>query len=221
MLFLTAVTASTFVENVNARSNVAAQPAATPQSTHDVLAAEVSFKRLLDLQAKLKTVPIDKQHKQPYRGLLKANKSDIVYSEPAGEYYVRSDLFWDLRKKYRSLAIADRIAWSAAENPLPGECEGYVNCYLFKVRTTYGEYLRLYPEGKYTNKAVQKTAEFLKYIADDAASPKKNYDGPTENSERSEFARAIRELEKILSKVPHAKAAEAVKQLKQIEGAFK
>lgn len=220
-VFLSAATASIYAETGNARSNLGVRPTPTPKPTSDIRAAELSFKRLLDLQAKLKKIPLDKQNKQPYKNFLNANKRDIVYSEPAAEYYVRSDLFWDLREKYRSLAIADRIAWSAAENPLPGECEGYVNCHLFKIRTTYGEYLRLYPKGIYSSKAVKKTVEFLTYMADDAASSKKNYDGPTESSERAEFAKTIRELEDIFSKVPQPETAKAVKQLKQIEGAFK
>ncbi len=189
--------------------------------TAQTAAAAKEFNRLVNLDKALGKIPMSGLDKEPHRSFLKRNDKDIVYSEPAGEWYVRSDRFWDLQKKYSKLAIADQIAWTAAENPMPGECEGYVNCYLFKIRTTYGEYLTLYPKGTYSRKAVQKTIEYLKYMAEDAVSGKKTYDGPTESSDKAEFATVIGELRNILSKVSHPEKTKALSQLKAIETAFK
>ncbi len=184
-------------------------------------AASKEFKRLVNLRTALGRIPFDRQDKEPHKSFLKRNDKDIVYSEPAGEWYVRSERFWDLYKKYKTLPIADRIAWTAAENPLPGECEGYINCYLYNIRVAEGEYLMLYPKGAYAKKAVQKTVEFLKFMADDAVSPKKNYDGPADASDRAEFTKMIKELREILSIVSQPGVAKALTQLKQIEEGYK
>lgn len=182
-------------------------------------AATREYKRLVNLQTALRKIPFNKQDREPHGSFLKRNEKDLVYSDPAGEWYVRSDRFWALQKKYRKLAIADRIAWSAAETPLPGECEGYVPCYLYAIRRTHGKYLELYPRGTYSKKAVQRIIEPLQYIVDDAASRKKNYDGPAEDD--AEFAELIKDLMEILRPVPHAEKKRALSQLKTIEAAYK
>ena len=185
------------------------------------VAATKEYKRLVNLSAALRKIPSEKQNKEPHRSFLKRNDKDIVYSEPAGEWFVRSERFWDLHKKYKTLAIADQIAWTAAENPLPGECEGYLNCHLFNIRSTLGEYLKLYPKGTHSKQAVQKMVEFLAYMADDAASAQKNYDGPVDASDRAELAKTINEFRSILAKVSHPETAKALSQLKAIEEGFK
>ena len=189
-------------------------------SAAQTAAANKEYKRLVNLQAALRKIPMDRQNKEPHRSFLKRNDKDIVYSDPAGEWYVRSDRFWNLQKKYKTLAIADQIAWTAAENQLPGECEGYVPCYLSVIRMTYGEYLTLYPKGKYSRRAVQETVKSLGYMADDAVSAKKNYDG-IEAGDDAEFIKAIKDLRGILSKTKHPETAKALAQLKQIEEGYK
>lgn len=189
-----------------------AQPSAQAAATKE-------YKRLVNLQTALRKIPFNKQDREPHLSFLKRNEKDLVYSDPAGEWYVRSDRFWALQKKYQRLAIADRIAWSAAETPLPGECEGYVPCYLGAIRRTHGKYLKLYPRGTYSKKAVQQMIKSLQYIVDDAASSKKNYDGPAEDD--AEFAKLIKELMQILKPVAHAEKKIALSQLKAIEAAYK
>lgn len=189
-----------------------AQPSAQAAATKE-------YKRLVNLQTALRKIPFNKQDREPHLSFLKRNEKDLVYSDPAGEWYVRSDRFWALQKKYQRLAIADRIAWSAAETPLPGECEGYVPCYLGAIRRTHGKYLKLYPRGTYSKKAVQQMIKYLQYIVDDAASSKKNYDGPA--GDDAEFAKLIKELMEILKPVAHAEKKIALSQLKAIEAAYK
>lgn len=191
------------------------------QSTAATKAATKEFNRLLKISATLSKIPTNNQNREPHRSFLKRNDNDIVFSEPAGEWYVRSSRFWELRKKYSTLAIADKIAWTAAENSLPGECEGYVNCYLAKIRMTHGEYLTIYPKGTYSRKAVQRMIEYLTYMTDDAAAEKKSYEGPTDPADRADFTKAIHGLRRILSRVAHPEAAKAISQLKVIESAYK
>ncbi len=184
--------------------------------------AAKEYRRLVFLSSALRKIPNDqRQNREPHRSFLKRNDKDIVYSEPAGSWYVRSDRFWDLRKKYRDLPIADQIAWTAAENPLPGECEGYVPCHFSVLRMTYGEYLRLYPKGKYSRTAVRQAIESLTYLADDAVRKDKNYEGPGEASDRAEFIKDIEEMRSIFSRVTHPEAAKALSQLKVIAEGFK
>lgn len=181
-------------------------------------AATREYKRLVNLNTALRRIPSNKQDREPHLSFLKRNEKDLVYSEPAGEWYVRSDRFWALQKKYKKLAIADRIAWTAAENPLPGECEGYVPCYLYAISRTHGKYLELYPRGTYSKKAVQRMIKSLQYMVDDAASRKKNYEGPAEDD--AEFAELIKALMEILKPVSHPEKKIALSQLKAIEAAY-
>lgn len=180
------------------------------------------YKRLRDLQIALSKIPMDRQNKEPHRSFLKRNDKDIVYSDPAGEWYVRSNRFWDLAAKNRNLPIADKIAWTAAENSLPGECEGYVNCYVAVIRMTHGEYLKRYPKGAYNKRALQQMIVSLSYIpTNTGSSERKNYDGPTDTPDRAELVKAIQELRRITSKVSQPEKAKALSLLKLIEDAFK
>ncbi len=110
--------------------------------------AEIELKRLLALRSALKTIPAERRETAPYRDFLKSREKEIVYNEPGGEWLVVSNEFWNLHSKYRQTSFSDTIAWEAANNTLPGECEGYVNCYLFDMRMRFGEYLNLHPNGK-------------------------------------------------------------------------
>ncbi|QQS32155.1 MAG: hypothetical protein IPM50_10805 [Acidobacteriota bacterium] len=191
---------------------------AASASAQSSAAASREYKRLLKLSNDLKKIPFDRYDKEPHRTFLKRNDKDIVYSEPAGQWFVRSGRFWDLYKKYAKLPIADDIAWSAADNPLPGECEGYVNCYMYNIRVTYGEYLRLFPNGKHSKKAVDRIVEYQQYMADDEYT---NYEGPGDDAaERSDLKKMITELRDILTKASPESKTKALEQLAVIESRF-
>lgn len=184
-------------------------------------AAAKEYKRLQNLQVALMKIPMERQDKEPHRSFLKKNDNDIVYSDPAGIWFVRSVRFWDLETKYHDLPIADKIAWTAAQNTLPGECEGYVNCYLSVVKMTDGEYLTRFPKGAYSKRAVDNMIFSLSRLADDAAASKRNFDWPTDNADRPEFLKALEELRTILSKVDRPEKATALTKLKLIEAGAK
>lgn len=186
------------------------------------LSSELGFKRLLTLRAALKAIPFGKASEKPYSDFLKTNNKTIVYSEPAGEWYVRSELFWDLRKKYSKEPIAEEVAWTAAQNPLPGECEGYINCYLFVLRETDGEYLTLYPNSKHSEQSLKNIQNLLDPIAADSAE-KKIYTGPSDVSDRAEFNKLIAELRTVVSKLPFAELEKqkTIQQLNKIAEGFR
>lgn len=186
------------------------------------LSSEIGFKRLLALRSALKAVPFGKGEEKPYGDFLKSNNKIVVYSDPSGEWYVRSELLWDLRKKHSKETIAEEIAWAAAQNPLPGECEGYINCYLFVLRETDGEYLTLYPNGKYAEESLKNIQNLIEPIASDLTD-KKVYTGPTDVSDRAEFNRLIAELRTIVSKLPFAEIEKqkTIQQLNKIAEGYR
>lgn len=186
------------------------------------LASEIGFKRLLALRSALKAVPFGKGDEKPYSEFLKANDKTVVYSEPSAEWYIRSELLWDLQKKYAKETIAEEIAWTAAQNPLPGECEGYINCYLFVLRETDGEYLDRYPNGKYAEQSLKNIQNLIAPIEEDLKE-KKVYNGPSDVSDRAEFNKLIAELRTIVSKLPFAEIEKqkTIQQLNKIAEGYR
>jgi hypothetical protein len=182
-------------------------------------ASDLELKSLLSLRAALKSIPMDNITKSQ-KDFLKTTETKIIYSEPAGEWFVRSELFWDLHKKYKDTANAEKLAWVATKNPLAGECEGYVNCYLFILRATDGEYLSLYPSGENASEALKNITNMLEPIMQDLQE-KSVYNGPTDVSDRAEFNRLISELRSILSKMPSTDKDKAIQQLEAIAEAFR
>ena len=177
--------------------------------------AEMNLKRLRVLSLALKSIPAAKSDESPYDNFLKANDKEIVYSEPGGQWFVRSEILWDLRERFAKLPIAEEIAWDAAQNPIPGECEGYVNCYLYQVRATSGEYLSFYPNGKHAKEALKNLTDYLEPLAAElkksaAAAP------PSDISDRAEFNRFLTELRTIISKMSDLDKAKPLQLIKQI-----
>ena len=182
--------------------------------------ADLQLKRLLALRAALKEIPAGGKDSAPYREFVKAHDKEIVYSEPSGQYLVASNLFWDLHKQHKDSALADQIAWEAAQNPLPGECEGYVNCRLFYGRMTSGEYLNLHPTGKHNLEALNNLTSILNPIVADLGA-KSIYNGPTDVTDRAEFNNLLAELRTIVSRLPLTEKEKTLQQLKKIAEGFR
>jgi hypothetical protein len=182
--------------------------------------AEIQLKRLLALRSALKTIPADKRENSPYKEFLKTQEKEIVYNEPAGQWLVVSNEFWDLHNKYKRSTVSDSIAWEAANNPLPGECEGYVNCYLFDMRMRFGEYLNLHPNGKNAAEALKNMTDYLSPIVADLQA-KAVYNGPSDVTDRAEFNNLIAELRTIIARLPFVEKEKTLQQLRQIAEAYR
>ena len=193
----------------------AAGAQALPRDTEADIAKE--FKRLKTLQAALEKIPMEKMETEPHKSFLKKNEKEITYSEPAGQWYVRSELFWDLRAKAKNLTQAEEIAWTAAQNPIPGECEGYINCYLYLETITNGRYILYYPNGRYSKQAVSEIAERLEQLAADDS----QYDGPTDASDRAELKKYLSELKAQISASAHVEKAKALSSITKLESKYK
>ncbi len=178
-------------------------------------AAELEFKRLIALQSALKLIPVDKKEQNPYAEFLKTNEKETVYSEPSAQLLVVSRQFWELQDKYKTLPIGEEIAWRGAQNPLPGECEGYINCYLYLIRSTDAEYLNFYPNGRYSRQALKNITNLLEPIAADT---KENavYVAASDISDRADFNRFLTEIRAIVSKTTYIEKAKTLTLVKQI-----
>lgn len=183
-------------------------------------AADFGLRRLVALRSALKAIPAGQSNQKIYQDFIKAQTENIVYSDPSAEWYVRAPLFWELHSKYTTTASGEKIAWEGAKNPLPGECEGYVNCHIFLLRMTDGEYLNFYPTGGHSAEALRNITTFLDPIAADAEA-KKIYNGPTDVSDRAEFNSLITELRVIISRLPNTEKEKALQQLRKIAEGFK
>ncbi len=122
--------------------------------------AEFELLKLLALADWAMAFPSNIQDKSPYREWRKAHDAEVIPNEFGGGYNLRSELLWNLEKKYHSLPIADRIAWEAARNPQPSDCEGDEVCHFFRIE---GEitYLSLHPNGAHAAEAIKDLTESL------------------------------------------------------------
>lgn len=182
--------------------------------------AELRLKRLQSIRSALRAVPGGGSDASPYREFLKAYDSEIVYNEPAGQWLVTSNQFWALHEKFKKSDLAETIAWEAANNPLPGECEGYVNCYLFDMRMRFGEYLNRHPAGRNSAEALKNITDYLSPIVADS-SQKNIYNGPTDVTDRAEFNNLIAELRTIIARMGLVDKEKALQQLRTIAEAYR
>jgi hypothetical protein len=120
--------------------------------------AESELLKLLALANTASAFPDNLRDKSPYREWLKAHTAEVILNEFAGGYNMRSELLWKLEAKYHTLPIADRIAWEAAENPFPSDCEGDEVCNFFGLQ---GEitYLSVHPNGAHASEAIKNLIE--------------------------------------------------------------
>jgi hypothetical protein len=173
--------------------------------------AELEFARLLAIKRAVGEVPVDYAENSPQAAWIKANESSLTYSEPAAMHFLKSQLLWDLQKKYSALPVAERIAWEAANNPLGGECEGYVPCHLASINLTMGQYLSLYPRGPHADEALTQIAEDLKGLID----LQKNEGQPIPEV-RAEGRKEVTALRDTVAKAASAKKAAALDQLAKL-----
>lgn len=115
---------------------------------------ELELQKLLALGRAAGSVAPDERERSPYREFLKAHEQELYFHELAGAIAVRSDLFWALERKYHGTPLGERVAWEAAENLTPGECESDEVCQLLRLHETHGRYLGLYPTGAHAAEAL-------------------------------------------------------------------
>jgi hypothetical protein len=176
---------------------------------------EFELLKLLALSRSLNGIPFDKRERGPYHDWLKAHQQEIVYSEPSGEWLVRSDLFWNLERMYHRSPIAERIAWEAAQNPLPGECESDEVCQFLYVNATDGQYLALHPNGAHAGEALKNSEEAL--VSDELASTLKSKSRDKYAvMQREDLIKALAELRLTLSKTSSPEKTVLLKRINEL-----
>jgi len=136
----------------------------SPEYTDPEGRARIDLARVRAIQAALGSMPYDAGRREPYAAWINARKSDVTYDAPAGRWILSSAPIWELQTKHANTASAEDIAWFAVTNGLPGECEGYLSCYLRWRNRLQGEYLRRQPNGRHAEEAiglVKETADLL------------------------------------------------------------
>ena len=125
------------------------------------IAAELALSHLRSLQKAINQV--ENSEEPPYQAWFeKQLQQYLIYlDEVQGVWLVDSRLFWTLHDQYYPLPISDQIAWAGAENPLGGECEGFLECNLSQLNETTGKYLKYHPQGQHVEEALNKIAGFI------------------------------------------------------------
>ena len=176
--------------------------------------AEFELLKLLALANSAAAFPDNLENKSPYREWLKTHAAEVVRNEFAGGYNLRSELLWNLETKYHSLPIADRIAWAAAENPEPSDCEGDEVCDFFRTATEI-KYLSVHPNGAHAAEALKNLADALTdgVITEANASGGDKYAVEARTALKKELA----SLRRALAKTSAAEKADLVKKLSRVK----
>ncbi|HWS54468.1 MAG TPA: hypothetical protein VN228_10090, partial [Pyrinomonadaceae bacterium] len=192
---------------------------AVKEVTRPEALAELELARLVALQRSLANIDMMEKDNPPYAEWTKAREGQIVYSDPAGQWYVRAELYWDLQRKYKDLPVGERIAWEGAQTPLPGECEGYLPCHLYALSESEGRYLKLYPRGAHAPEALKSIADFFGAVSEDATSSSPVYEVPQED--RADFQKALAELRAQVAPTQHALRERILTQLDELARRFR
>jgi SH3 domain-containing protein len=104
-------------------------------------------------------IPRTQSKNEPYASWLSSHRAVVFYNEIAGRWSIQRQAILDLHGRHRDTSVADDIAWFAVTNGLPGECEGFVACYLRRMNELQGTYLRLHSAGRHVDEAVGQIAE--------------------------------------------------------------
>ena len=175
--------------------------------------AEFELLKLLALANTAAAFPNESRDKSPYREWAKAHAAEVIPNEFAGGYNLRSELLWKLEARYHTLPIADRIAWEAAENSQPSDCEGDEVCGFFRLA---GEvrYLTVHPNGSHASEAIK---NLIEGITDDVIK-RTNATGGNQFDveEQTDLRKTFASLRLALAKTSAPEKQELLKKLEKI-----
>ncbi|HKG80097.1 MAG TPA: hypothetical protein VKA78_11775, partial [Pyrinomonadaceae bacterium] len=143
----------------------------------------------------------------------KAHAAEVIPNEFGGGYNLRSELLWNLEARYHTLPIADRIAWAAAENPQPSDCEGDEVCHFFVFAPAI-RYLSLHPNGGHATEALKNLNEMLTDEVIKTANGKGGDKYVVE--QRTDLKKLLASLRLAVAKTSAPGKAELLKKLKRI-----
>ena len=176
--------------------------------------AEFELLKLLALANWARAFPDNLNTKSPYREWLKAHEREVIPNEFGGAYNLRSEVLWNLETKYHSLPIADRIAWEAAQNPQPSDCEGDEVCHFFVYEGAI-RYLNLHPNGAHAVEALKGLTEVLTDEVIKSANEKGGDQYVVE--QRTDLKKKLASLRIAIAKTSAPEKAEIVKRLQRVK----
>jgi hypothetical protein len=141
--------------------------------------------------------PNNPKDKSLYPEWHRAHDAETIENGFAGGYNLKTELLWKLEAKYHTLPIADRIAWEAAHNMQPSDCESDEVCDFFLMSGDI-EYLRLHPGGTHAAEALQELNDALTNDVIDTANG--NDRGKDAVIQRTELKRTLASLRLALVK---------------------
>ena len=192
--------------------NLAATTITESQDTNT--RAEFELLKLLALANWAVTVTEEMIDKPPYREWYKAHASKLVRNEFAGGYNLNSNVLWNLETKYHTLPIADRIAWEAAQNQQPSDCEGDEVCNFFVISGEI-KYLSLHPDGAHAAEALRNLTEAL---TDEVLAPANRSGGDQYAVEqRTDLRKTLATLRAAVAKTSAAGKDELLRKLQKIK----
>ena len=165
--------------------------------------------KLLALADWGKSIP-EPPDKSPYREWLRTHNAEVVKNEFAGGYNLRSEVLWNLETKYHTLPAADRIAWEAANNMQPSDCESDEVCDYF-VEEGNIKYLNTHPTGAHVAEALKTLGDALTDQVIEVANGKGGDKYAVE--QRTELRKSLANLRLVLAKVNAPEKAEVLKKL--------
>lgn len=175
--------------------------------------AEFELLKLLALADWAKSIP-EPHDKSPYREWVRTHNAEVVKDEFAGGYALRSEVLWTLETKYHTLPIADRIAWEAANNPQPSDCESDEVCDYF-VEAGNIKYLNAHPAGAHVAEALKTLADALTDQVIDVANGKGGDKYAVE--QRVELKKSLQNLRVALGKVSAPEKEAVLKKLGRVK----
>lgn len=176
--------------------------------------AEFELLKLLALANTAMAFPDNLRDKSPYREWLKAHAAEVTLNEFAGGYNLRSEVLWKLEAKYHTLPIADRIAWEAAENPQPSDCEGDEVCNFFQLEGEI-QYLGVHPNGVHASEALK---NLIEGITDDVIQRTNAKGGDQyQVEEQTSLRKTFASLRLALAKTSAPEKQELLKKLEKIQ----
>jgi len=175
--------------------------------------AEFELFKLLALAKWAESIPNDVKDKSPYREWHRAHGAEVIENGFAGGYNLKTELLWNLEAKYHALPIADRIAWEAAHNMQPSDCESDEVCDFFLMSGDV-EYLRLHPRGTHAAEAANELSEALTNEVIDTANGKDS--GKDAVMQRTELKKTLSSLRQALAKTAAPGKDELLRKLNRV-----
>jgi hypothetical protein len=175
--------------------------------------AEFELFKLLALAKWAESLPNDVKDKSPYREWHRAHGAEVIENGFAGGYNLKTELLWNLETRYHALPIADRIAWEAANNMSPSDCESDEVCDFFLISGEI-EYLRLHPDGAHAAEAVNDLNNGLTNEVIDTANGKDS--GKDAVMQRTELRKTLSSLRLALAKTSAEGKAELLRKLDRV-----